>query len=58
MSNRDIKIAKKEANVTGGKSEIIGQYATIDEAIEAKEAELRKVIPELDLAVLLRRIGQ
>lgn len=58
MSNRAIKIAKKEAKVTRGKSEMIGEYATIEELVEAKEAELKKVIPELDLPVLLRRIGK
>lgn len=57
MSNRDIKIPKKEAKVTRGKSEMNGEYATMEDAIEAKEADLKKVIPELDLSVLLQRIG-
>lgn len=58
MSNRDIKIAKKKARVTRGKSEMIGEYATIEELVKAKEAELKKVIPELDIPVLLQRIGK
>lgn len=56
MNNRDIKIAKKGAKGTRRNSEMMGEYATIEKAIEAKEAELQKVIPELDLSVLLERI--
>ncbi len=58
MSNRGIKIAKKEEKVTRGNSGMIGVYATVEELIEAKEAELKKVIPELDLSVLLEQIRQ
>jgi hypothetical protein len=58
MSNRGIKIAKKEAKEIRGHSEIIGEYATMEELIEAKEAELMKLIPELDLSVLAQRTGK
>ena len=58
MSNRGLKIAKKGGKVTRGNSEVIGEYASVEELIEAKEAKLKKVIPELDLSVLLEHIRQ
>lgn len=58
MSSRDIKIAKKDAKETRRNSEMMGKYATIEQAIEAKEAALQKVIPELDLSILIERIRQ
>lgn len=58
MKNSDIKIAKKETKETRRNPKIVGKYVTVEEAIEAKEAELRKVIPELDLSVLLQQIRQ
>lgn len=58
MSNRDIKIAKNEIKAIRKKSEMLGEYANIEEFVAAKEAELKKVLPELDLPVLLQRIGK
>ncbi|MDR6803678.1 hypothetical protein J2Y45_000948 [Dyadobacter sp. BE34] len=59
MNNSSVKIGKKRKRPSSSRPDsIIGEYATIEEAIEAKKAKLLEVIPELDLSVLLQRIAQ
>jgi hypothetical protein len=58
MSNRGINVVKKEAKKTRGQSKLIGEYATMEALIEAKEAELIKLLPDLDLSVLAQRMGK
>ena len=53
------KIKKKEKEVPKANSAgIMGDYATIEELIEVKKAQLLKTVPMLDLSVLLQHLGK
>jgi hypothetical protein len=59
MSNSNIRIEKKKKETSKSNSAgIIGDYATMEELIEVKKAELIKAVPELDLSILMQRMGK
>ncbi|SDG12778.1 hypothetical protein SAMN04487996_115122 [Dyadobacter soli] len=59
MSNSCVKIEKKKKRPSvSHPNGIIGEYATVEDAIEAKKAKLLEAVPQLNLSVLLQQLGK
>lgn len=57
MSNSSVKTRKKTNKTSASRpAGIMGDYATVEEAIEAKKAQLLETVPQLNLSVLLQRL--
>lgn len=56
MSNRDMNVAKKRQKRVRENTSITVEYPSFEQLVAAKEAGLKRVIPELDLSVLLEQI--
>ncbi|PSL25239.1 hypothetical protein [Dyadobacter jiangsuensis] len=59
MNNPGIRLKNKKKKASKSSSVgIIGDYATIEELIEVKKAQLIKTVPMLDLSVLVQHLGK